>query len=360
MRELLDHAVKRNVTSFKRLKSEKYRELRAKYPDLPSHYVYTACQMAASIYRSFRKHKRRGKVRKERPRFRGSVLMLDDHLFRLDLERWEARISTPRGRLAFRLMHGDYHERFKSAKVGQAWIVRRGDEYYLKAVFRFDVELRELDGCILGVDVNENNVTVAWDSGAERVKTGERSIRTAYFLKRRRIQSALKAGETRERLLVKYRERERNRIADLYHKLALQIVERAIEIGASVVAMEDLKGIRRRIRYSRAMNGRLHRWSFRRFQQILEYKARLAGLNVIYVNPRGTSRRCPICGGKLSPNGHRRLKCPRCGFEGDRDVVGALNVMKRAREMWGASVPPEGPRVKPLAADGGRPSHHLI
>jgi len=44
--QLLDHACAKGITSFKRLKAEKYRELRAKYPRLPSHYIYTACQMA--------------------------------------------------------------------------------------------------------------------------------------------------------------------------------------------------------------------------------------------------------------------------------------------------------------------------
>jgi putative transposase len=46
--ELLDCAWKK-IKSFKRLKTEKYYELRAKYPSLPSHYIYTACQMACSI-----------------------------------------------------------------------------------------------------------------------------------------------------------------------------------------------------------------------------------------------------------------------------------------------------------------------
>jgi putative transposase len=33
--QLLDHACAKGITSFKRLKAEKYRELRAKYPRLP-------------------------------------------------------------------------------------------------------------------------------------------------------------------------------------------------------------------------------------------------------------------------------------------------------------------------------------
>jgi putative transposase len=69
--QLLDHAWAKGVTSFKRLKAEKYYELRVKYPSsLPSHYIYTACQMACSIYRSFRKLKRKGKVKAGKPVFK--------------------------------------------------------------------------------------------------------------------------------------------------------------------------------------------------------------------------------------------------------------------------------------------------
>jgi len=56
---LLDCARAKEITSFKRLRAEKYSELRMKYPALPSHYIYTACQMACSVYKSFRKLKRR-------------------------------------------------------------------------------------------------------------------------------------------------------------------------------------------------------------------------------------------------------------------------------------------------------------
>jgi len=53
-----------------KLKAEKYNELRMKYPGLPSHYIYTACQMACSIYKSFRKLKRRGVAKAEKPFFK--------------------------------------------------------------------------------------------------------------------------------------------------------------------------------------------------------------------------------------------------------------------------------------------------
>jgi putative transposase len=86
-------------------------------------------------------------------------------------------------------------------------------------------------------------------------------------------------------------------------------------LKASTIVLEELANIRKRIRRSKAINGRLNRWSFRKLQEIIEYKAKLAGLNVTYVNAKGTSSLCPICGGRLSPNGYRQMKCKKCGLK---------------------------------------------
>ncbi len=42
--QLTMYAVRNNIKSFTRLKALKYREMRNLYPQLPSHYVYTARQ----------------------------------------------------------------------------------------------------------------------------------------------------------------------------------------------------------------------------------------------------------------------------------------------------------------------------
>jgi transposase len=39
----------------------------------------------------------------------------------------------------------------------------------------------------------------------------------------------------------------------------------------------------------------------------------------------------------LKEAGYRRLRCPSCGFEGDRDVIGKLNIRKRAQKILGIS-----------------------
>ena len=344
---LITHAYESNITSFKRLKKEKYEELRKEYPELPSHYHYTACQMASSIYKNYRKRKRRGKAN-GKPVFKKDTIMLDDHLFKLYLEKGIIKLSTPSERIPLEFHPAEYHEKFKGWKVGQAWLVRTLKGVFINVVFSKEVEMKEPEAFV-GVDLNENNVTLSLPNGEfVQIITHEREIRTGYFVKRRRIQKKIRAGKRRKALLEKYGERERNRLTDLYHKLANKIVELAEKYGG--IALEDLTEIRDSIRYSAEVNGRLHRWSFRKLQSIIEYKAKLKGVRVVFVNPAHTSSLCPVCGGKLSPNGRRVLKC-ECGFEADRDVVGSWNIRLRALKMWGVSVPPESP---PMKTGGGK------
>ncbi len=175
---------------------------------------------------------------------------------------------------------------------------------FVNVVFSTEVEVQEPKSFV-GVDLNENNVTLSLPDGEfVQIITHEREVRTGYYVKRRRIQRKLKAGKRREKLLEKYGGgREKNRLNDLYHKVANKIVELAEEYGG--IALEDLTNIRDSIRYSAEMNGRLHRWSFRKLQSIIEYKAKLrGGVSVVFVDPAYTSSRCPVCGGgKLSRMG---------------------------------------------------------
>ena len=182
-------------------------------------------------------------------------------------------------------------------------------------------------------------------------ETKERVIRTAYFLKRRKIQSKIGCRRVKAKVLAKYRDRERNRVLDIYHKVTNKIVKIALKTN-SAIALENLKEIRRKINCSKELNGRLHRWSFRKFQEILEYKAKLNGIEVIHVNPHKTSSLCPICGRKLSPNGQRLLKC-ECGLIADKDIVGSWNVKLRGFKSLkidvGRPVSPESPPMNPEA-----------
>jgi putative transposase len=338
--ELIEYAHSHGVTSPRRLWYAKYRELRQRHPTLPSHYINTACRLAASIYESFIELKKLGMCEKEKPVFKRWTIWLDDHLFKLDVEGWKVSMAVHGGRwITLKLLYGKYHERFKGMELREARLVLKDDNsLYLYVTFRQTVTLPEIsaDAKVIAVDVNENAIVYGNDEFIERFETNEGIIRTRYFLKRRRIQSRIRGRGLRARLLEKYKGREQCRIKEIYYRAAKEIIGKAREVGATVIIMEDLKRLNEKNMGSKELNGRIHRWGYRSFQQILEYQAKLCGLHVKYINPRNTSRTCPVCGSELkeNSNGRRLMRCQKCGLEEDRDVVAVRNLTRRYYEEY--------------------------
>jgi IS605 OrfB family transposase len=79
------------------------------------------------------------------------------------------------------------------------------------------------------------------------------------------------------------------------HIISKRLVAKAKDTGAAIV-LENVKGIRGQTTVRKAQRRRHNSWSFNQLRQFIEYKAKLAGVPVIYVNPRGTSHTCPRCG----------------------------------------------------------------
>ena len=66
------------------------------------------------------------------------------------------------------------------------------------------------------------------------------------------------------------------------------------------------------------------------FLAILNVKAESAGREVMAVDPRNTSQRCPECGHTAKENRptQEKFHCQQCGHQAHADTVGALNVLR--------------------------------
>lgn len=66
------------------------------------------------------------------------------------------------------------------------------------------------------------------------------------------------------------------------------------------------------------------------FLAILTAKAESAGRGVMAVDPRNTSRTCPMCGHVTAENRptQNKFQCTACGHRAHADTVGALNVLR--------------------------------
>ena len=180
---------------------------------------------------------------------------------------------------------------------------------------------------------------VAIDWGIEKLLTTSDSIAIQNPLildkleeKIKRLQKALsrkKKGsknyeKTRVKLAKLYKY-ARNLINDYLHKVTTWLVE-----NYDIIYVENIR-VEKLIQMNKAKKLRRHilQANYHKFLELLEYKARLYGKQVIKVSPKNTSKKCSRCGyvnQKLSLD-NRNYKCPKCGLEIDRDYNAAINIL---------------------------------
>jgi len=181
----------------------------------------------------------------------------------------------------------------------------------------------------LGCDLGIKNILV--DSGG-KIFSGAHlnNFRT----RNRKIKKRLKAKNTRSshRLLVKRAGVETRFSNNVQHSIAKQVVIKAQKASLGI-AIEDLSSLAHSgTRFRKATRYLQQCWSYRRISQYLKYKASLNGVPLKLVDPRNTSKTCPICGHIDRKNRKTQawFKCVNCGFEFHADTVAAVNIGRRA------------------------------
>jgi putative transposase len=190
---------------------------------------------------------------------------------------------------------------------------------------------------VTAIDLNFDNVTLATFAldgrlvRLKKFKTPHRRILTHRIWIERiqgRYPRSWRFIKGVREAIKRHGERIRNISWDYAHKLGDLIAELALRYRSAVV-LEDLEKLRENSKRDKRFNKRLGLWFYRRIQFCVEYEARERDLEVVKINPRGTSSRCPRCGGRLVEDGYRVLRCRRCGFTGDRDVIAAINLYRK-------------------------------
>jgi len=295
---------------------------RLKEYGLHTHYILSACEVAYAAFRNMK--------RKSDPYVRRTFIKLDNQTYRLN--HLILRIPTRRRHFIYlTLRSSNYHLSFVDDPRLKRGSITLTDSMLAIA---FSKETAEIDvRGHLGIDVNERNVTWCDSSGAvsKEDTSGVAELKEKYKAVRAKIAERTSKDRRIQRgLLSRYGKREKDRTTQAIHRVTKRIVEHAKRNGLDIV-MEELKGIRRLYRRANgqrpSFRGRMNSWTFREIQRQVEYKARWEGIPIYYINPRGTSRKCPNCGSSLVELEGRRLMCPSCKKSEDRDVIAARNIM---------------------------------
>lgn len=218
---------------------------------------------------------------------------------------------------------------------GESDLVHRDGKWFLYATCDIgDVEVKEPDG-FLGVDLGIANIATVND-GTRHCGRGLNRVRHRNQRLRTRLQCI--GTKSAKRLLKARRRKEARFAADTNHCIAKQIVTEAERTGCGI-ALEDLTGIRDRVRLRRPQRVTLHSWAFDQLDRLITYKAARAGIRVVHVDPAYTSQGCSACGhvAKANRPNQSTFRCTSCGFAEHADVNAARNIAARGVADWAAA-----------------------
>ena len=241
-------------------------------------------------------------------------------------------LLTISGRILLPYVAGPYHRARLEGVRGQSDLVFRKNQWFLYVTVDVpDGSPVDPEGW-LGVDLGIRNLAVDSDGEANSGAAVE-AARRRY----QRLRNTLRSIGTKsaKRHLKKIADREARFRSHTSHCISKHIVAKAKDTARGI-AIENLTGIRQQTTVRKAQRAMCSGWAFLQLRAFLSYKAAIAGVKLVAVDPRNTSRTCLACGhiDRANRRSQSEFRCTACGFADNADHVGAVNIARRAAVNW--------------------------
>ncbi|HEX9339907.1 MAG TPA: RNA-guided endonuclease TnpB family protein [Thermoplasmata archaeon] len=325
-------ALRDDIRSRVRLARTAYRRLSEEHR-VYKQYIPSAFEVALAALKVYRRRVRKGK-RTAAPFMRRLLLKAENQSYRLDRTTGQLRIPIRRGEcVEVSLPVSEWHRSFLSDLAWGLGSLTVTPGKIVVAVRKDAPEPYE-PTAVVALDTNEDSLDgVEADGETNRLLSlpfgGVRQLQATHF-RRRRLLAKKKAHDRRvkRRLLAREGKRERNRVSQRLHRVSKALIA-AAKVKKAAIVLEDLTlhGAGGR---SRRMNRRLSSWPRSEIHRQIEYKAPLAGVPVIKVNPHWTSKTCPVCGARRRDRVGQDFVCLACDWEMDRQINAGMNILKTA------------------------------
>ncbi len=241
-----------------------YKEVRQRY-GLSAQMTVRVIGKVADAYKAGKKRERRFK--------KLGAIAYDSRILSWQMEEQRISIWMMGGRQRMRYQGGERQLELLESQRGETDLAYIGGEFYLLATCEVEEpEVKEVAD-YLGVDLGI--VNLATDSAGHVYAGGQvNGLRRRHAKLRGRLQS--RGTKSARRLLRKRSRKEQRFAADVNHCIAKELVGRAERTGRGI-ALEDLTGIRERVRVRKAQRRQHSAWAFADLRKKIAYKARLLG-----------------------------------------------------------------------------------
>jgi putative transposase len=302
--------------------------------ELGSQHSILAIRQAANALTSVREAKQDG-LNVSRPDFTSPAVTYDHRTMTLFEADGEVSLTTIDGRIRCELVlpkdDDGYQFQFLDSEnweITESTLKARDGGYFLHIGFRKPVpEVNDQSSStaenrtVLGVDLGIENLAVTstahFESGTELLHEHREFEKVRRGLQRTGTESALRSLQRRGNT-----EQRSNR--DFLHRVSNAIVNEAVTYECDCIVFENLKHI------GSTMPGgqKFHKWAHSQLVRYVQYKANGNGIDVAFVNPKNTSRRCCECGhtGDRNRAGRDWFECEECGNTANADYNAAKNI----------------------------------
>ncbi len=247
---------------------------------------------------------------------------------------WKGRdkvsILTLGGRVVVSIvLSGKYADLDISTLRGECDLLYRKKEFYLSVSYEVPNEPPMVVADYIGCDLGRKNILSTSD-GQLHCGDACEANRKKYVRLRQKFQRA--GTKSAYKHLSKLDRREANFKADTNHCISKELVAEAKGTGRGI-ALEELTYIPRQVTAKKAFNDGSSKWAFHQLRFDIEYKAKLAGVPVVLVDPAYTSQRCSECGFVHEDNRRSQASfvCLSCGHAEHADHNASKNIRNKAR-----------------------------
>lgn len=241
-------------------------------------------------------------------------------------------IWTTNGRLKIPYLCGERQKELLKLQQGETDLVLIDGVFYLHTTCNIENPIPEDFKDVIGVDRGIKNIATL-STGDNFAANHLLSVRCRYRNIRKKLQK--KGTISAKRLLKKRNKKEMRFATHTNHVISKAIVAKAEDTKSSII-LEDLKNIRKRTTVRKQQRATHHSWGFHQLAQFIEYKAILAGVPVLYIDPRNTSRECIACGyiDKANRKSQSIFSCVKCGYTANADINAAMVIANRGRAAF--------------------------
>jgi putative transposase len=319
-----------NVTSKFALSKLAYKDFRKEHPNMYSQHLVSSFEVAGSILKNHRRRLRK-KLPAQVPFVRRLFMKAENQAYRLDRKNGIIDLPIRAGiHVKLELIVSDYHRKYlddESLSLGSLTLLQdrvvvairkhAPKPYAPASVLSLDTNERSLDGVL----AKEDRIAAVVRAEFPEVSV----IQSVHHERRKRLQKKKSHDRrTAKRLCAREGMREHHRIDYRMHEVANTVLSFAEE-RKSMIVLEDLTGIKPR--RNKKLNRRISMWPRRKIHQIIEYKAAWRGIPVVKVDPRYSSRKCPVCGRIQDSRKGTEFVCG-CGWRMDRHINASINLLQ--------------------------------